>query len=159
MYRHRRTGAPLRLVMADGKLRAGNTELVPVGPAAFRLGGVRVEFADGPAAEGRLVFPEGDTIVFEPAPPADTVAANLASYAGEYRSDEAEATYTVAVENGTVMLRMRPGTAIRLVPIYADGFAGPGGMVVRFIRGADGRVEAFTITVERVRGLRFDRVR
>ena len=159
MYRNRRTGAPLRLVMADGRLRAGNTELVPVGPAAFRLGGVRVEFADGPAAGGRLVFPDGDTIVFEPAPPADTTAANLASYAGEYRSDEAEATHTVAVENGTVMLRIRPSIAIRLVPIYADGFAGPGGMVVRFIRGADGRVEAFTLTVERVRGLRFDRVR
>jgi CubicO group peptidase (beta-lactamase class C family) len=159
MYRHRRTGAPLRLTMADGKLRAGNTELVPIGPAAFRLGGVRVEFADGPPAEGRLVFPEGDTIVFEPAPPADTTAANLASYAGEYRSDEAEATYTVAVENGTVMMRMRSGTAFRLVPLYADGFAGLPGMVVRFIRGADGRVEAFTITVERVRGLRFDRVR
>jgi CubicO group peptidase (beta-lactamase class C family) len=159
MYRHRRTGAPLRLTMADGKLRAGNNELVPVGPAAFRLGGVRVEFADGPDAGGRLVFPDGDTIAFEPAPPSDTTAANLASYAGEYRSDEAEATYTVAVENGTVMLRMRPSTSFRLVPLYADGFAGPGGMVVRFIRGADGRVQAFTITVERVRGLRFDRVR
>ena len=83
----------------------------------------------------------------------------MASYAGEYRSDEAEATYAVAVENGAVMLRMRPSTAIRLVPLYADGFAGPGGMVVRFIRGAGGRVEAFTFTVERVRGLRFDRVR
>lgn len=159
MYRNRRTGAPLRLVMAGGKLRAGNTELVAIGPAAFRLGGARVEFAAGPAAGGRVVYPDGDTMVFEPAPPADTTAANLARYAGEYRSDEAEATYTVAVENGTVMLRMRPSIAFRLVPLYADGFAGPGGMVVRFIRGTGGRVEAFTITVERVRGLRFDRVR
>ena len=158
-YRNVRTGAPLRLVMVDGGLRAGNAELVPIGPAAFRLGSARIEFADGAAAGGRVVYADGDTMMFEPAPPADTTAANLATYAGEYRSDEAEATYTVAVEDGTVMLRMRPSIALRLVPLYADGFAGPGGLVARFIRGEDGRVEAFTMTVQRVRDLRFDRVR
>jgi len=118
---------------------------------------VRVEFAEGPAAGGRLVFPDGDTIVFEPAPPADTTAANLASYAGEYRSDEAEATYTAAVADGALVLRMRPDITFRLSPVYADAFSGPGGSLVRFIRGADGRVQAFTIGTERVRELRFDR--
>jgi CubicO group peptidase (beta-lactamase class C family) len=162
LYRNLRTGAPLRLVMAEGKLRTGGgTELVPMGPAAFRVGPgpTRAEFVDGPPAQLRLVSGDGDTVAFAPAAPADTSAAHLATYAGEYRSDEAEATYTVAVVDGALVLRMRPDITLRLAPAYADAFTGPGGAIVRFSRGADGRVQAFSIGTERVRELRFDRTR
>jgi CubicO group peptidase (beta-lactamase class C family) len=162
LYRNRRTGAPLRLQMVDGKLRSGGgTEIVPIGPAAFRFGAspTRVEFVEGPPMLARIVYPDGDTVMFEPAAPADSSAANLAAYAGEYRSDEAEATYTAAVVDGRLVLRMRPDITIGLTPTYADAFSGPGGSVVRFVRGADGRVQAFSIGTERVRELRFDRVR
>lgn len=161
LYRNRRTGAPLRLLVADGKLRSGGgTELVPVGAAAFRFGGnpTRVEFVEGPPMLARVVYPDGDTVVFEPAAPADSSAAALAAYAGEYRSDEADGTYTVAVVDGRLALRMRPDITLPLTPVYADGFTGPGGSIVRFYRGADGRVRAFSVGVERVRELRFDRV-
>jgi CubicO group peptidase (beta-lactamase class C family) len=161
-YRNRRTGAPLRMLTADGKLRTGGgTELIPVGPGAFRFGAspTRVEFVEGRPMLARVVYPDADTVMFEPVAPADTTPANLASYAGEYHSEEAEATYTAVVEGGRLVLRMRPDTSIPLNPVYADAFSGPGGSLMRFVRGADGRVEAFTITVERVRGLRFDRVR
>ncbi|MBW3573176.1 MAG: serine hydrolase [Gemmatimonadetes bacterium] len=160
LYRSRRTGEPLRLVMADGKLRTGGgTELVPVGPATFRFGSspTRVEFVEATPVQVRIVYPDGDTVMYEPAAAADTSATHLATYTGEYRSDEAEATYTVAVVNGGLVLRMRPDMAIRLSPAYADAFSGPGGSIVRFIRGADGRVQAFTIGTDRVRELRFDR--
>ena len=162
VYRSRRTGAPLRMVMAEGKLRTGGgTELVPIGRSVFSFGtaGTRVEFVDGTPVQVRIVYPDGDTVMYEPAAPADTSAANLAAYTGEYRSDEAEATYTVAVVDGVLVLRMRPETTIRLNPTYADAFGGPGGAIVRFIRGADGRVQAFSIGTERVRELRFDRAR
>ena len=117
-----------------------------------------MEFADGPPVQLRLLPADGDTVVYDPAAPADSSAANLATYAGEYRSDEAEATYTAAVVEGRLVLRMRPNATLRLSPTYADAFAGPGGSVVRFIRGADGRVQAFTLGTERVRELRFDRI-
>ena len=160
LYRSRRTGAPLRMAMVDGKLRTGGgTELVPIGPAAFRFGPspTRVEFVDGRPVQVRIVYPDGDTVTYEPAAPADSSAAGLAAYAGEYRSDEAEATYTAAVVNGALVLRMRPDITFRLQPVYADAFTGPGGSIVRFIRGAGGRVQAFTIGTDRVRELRFDR--
>jgi CubicO group peptidase (beta-lactamase class C family) len=161
LYRSRRTGAPLRLAMADGKLRTGGgTELVPAGGGVFRFGtqGTRVEFVDATPVRVRIVYPDADTVMYEPVAAADSSAAGLAAYAGEYRSDEAEATYTAAVADGALVLRMRPDATIRLTPVYADGFTGPGGSIVRFIRGADGRVQAFTIGTERVRELRFDRV-
>jgi len=162
LYRSRRTGAALRMAVVDGKLRTGGgTELVPIGPAAFRFGAspTRVEFVDGPPLQVRIVYPDGDTVMYEPAAPADSSAANLATYAGEYRSDEAEATYTAAVVDGALVLRMRPDITFRLTPTYADAFTGPGGTIVRFVRGTGGRVQAFTLGTDRVRELRFDRVR
>jgi CubicO group peptidase (beta-lactamase class C family) len=162
MYRSRRTGAPLRMLMADGKLRTGGgTELVPVGERVFRFGAspTRLEFVDGTPVQVRIVYPDGDTVMYEPAAAADSSAANLATYAGEYRSDEAEATYTAAVVDGALVLRMRPAASFRLTATYADAFSGPGGSIIRFIRGADGRVQAFTFGTDRVRELRFDRVR
>jgi CubicO group peptidase (beta-lactamase class C family) len=161
LFRDRRTGAPLLVRMADGRLRTSTgAELLPVAPADFRLssGAGRLEFTDAPDGLVRVVRPDGDTLLYEPAPAPDTSAAALAAYAGEYYGDEAQAAYTVEVANGRLLLRQRPDRTIPLLPAYADGFAGPGGAVVRFIRGADGRVEAFTITLERVRRLRFDRV-
>lgn len=162
LYRSRRTGEPLRLAMADGKLRTGDgAELVPVGPAVFRLGAsaTRVEFVDGPPVLVRIIHPDGDSVTYEPAAPADTSPASLAAYASEYRSDEAEATYTAEVRGGTVVLRMRPDITLPLSPAYADAFSGPGGILVRFVRGADGRVQALTLGTDRVRELRFDRLR
>jgi hypothetical protein len=161
MYRSRRTGAPLRLLMADGTLRSGGgTELVPAGGGVFRFGtaGTRIEFMDGPPVQVRIVYPDADTVMYEPAAAADTSPAHLATYTGEYRSDEAEATYTAAVVDGALVLRMRPDITFRLTPTYADAFSGPGGSIIRFIRGADGRVQAFTFGTERVRELRFGRV-
>ena len=161
LYRSRRTGAPLRLQMVDGKLRTGGgTEMIPVGPAAFAFGpsATRIEVVEGTPVQLRIVYPDADTVMYEPAAPADTSAASLASYAGEYRSDEAEATYTAAVVEGRLVLRMRPDITIPLNPTYRDAFAGPGGSIVRFVRGADGRVQAMTIGTDRVRELRFDRV-
>jgi CubicO group peptidase (beta-lactamase class C family) len=162
VYRSRRTGAPLRMRMVDGKLRTGGgTELVPAGGGVFRFGtaGTRLEFVDASPVQLRIVYPDGDTVMYEPAAAADSTPARLATYAGEYRSDEAEATYTAAVVDGALVLRMRPSTTFRLTPVYADAFSGPGGSLVRFIRGRDGRVQAFTLGTDRVRELRFDRVR
>jgi CubicO group peptidase (beta-lactamase class C family) len=162
MYRSRRTGAPLRMLMADGKLRTGGaTELVPIGERVYRFGATptRVEFVDATPVQVRIVYPDGDTVFYEPAAAADSSAANLATYAGEYRSDEAEATYTAEVVDGALVLKMRPSATFRLTPTYADAFSGPGGSIIRFIRGADGRVQAFTFGTDRVRELRFDRVR
>ncbi|HVH13586.1 MAG TPA: serine hydrolase, partial [Longimicrobium sp.] len=162
LYRSRRTGEPLELVMAGDRLTTkGGTELVPLGPSVFSFGGgaTRVEFVDSPPMLVRILYPDGDSVTYEPAAPADTSPASLAAYAGEYRSDEAEATYTAEVRGGTLVLRMRPDITLPLSPAYADAFTGPGGVIVRFVRGADGRVKALTLGTDRVRELRFDRVR
>jgi CubicO group peptidase (beta-lactamase class C family) len=90
------------------------------------------------------------------AKPASVAAAArpLGDYVGTYASDEAEVTYTAAIDGDTLVLKRRPDAVIRLKPEYADGFSGPLGFV-RFHRDASGRVIAFGVTQDRVWDLRF----
>jgi CubicO group peptidase (beta-lactamase class C family) len=161
-YRSRRTGEPLRVMMGGGALRIeGGPFLSAEGPDVFRAGSARLEFVDvdGRSRLLRMIDADADTMEYERVNPGNPTAAQLAAYAGEYRSVEAEAGFTALVVDGRLVLRQRADVVITLTPAYADGFSGPGGSVIRFVRGTDGRVRALTITVERVRNLRFDRVR
>lgn len=85
-------------------------------------------------------------------------AAQLASYAGAYHSEEAEATYRFAVEDGGLVLRRRFGEPVPLRPMEEDAFVGRGGRY-RFIRDDSGRVTEVSVTVGRVFDMRFERVR
>lgn len=93
-----------------------------------------------------------------PAPPRPTPgAAELAAYAGTYVSDEAETTLVAEVADGTLVLRRRPATVIRLTPAAGqDAFTGSIGTIT-FRRDATGRVVALSVKQDRVWDLRFDR--
>jgi CubicO group peptidase (beta-lactamase class C family) len=161
LYRSVRTGEPLRLAVRDGRLRNdAGAELVPLSATRFRLGRAQVVFADVPAgrrAPFLLLAADGDTLAYEPA--AEAPPADPAALAGEYRSDEAEATYTVAVRDGRPVLLRRPDAEWPLTSAYADAFTTPQGWLVRFERDRAGRVTALRLGMGRVRDLRFARVR
>lgn len=159
-FRGRRTGEPLRLAVRDGELMlGGGVRLDPIAQNTFRVGARRVEMVPGTPRTVRVIYPDGDTLLYDAVERWEPAAAQLAGFAGEYRSDEAEAAYTAGVEDGRLVLRRRPDSRAELTPAYADAFTTPQGALVRFVRGADGRVQALTVSVERVRDLRFDRVR
>jgi CubicO group peptidase (beta-lactamase class C family) len=93
--------------------------------------------------------------------PSFTPAAeDLAAYAGEYYSPDAETTLVVTVEGGGIVAHRRPATRITLTPIERDRFnAGAGLGGIRFIRDSAGRVTELSVSQDRVFDLRFDRVR
>lgn len=104
-----------------------------------------------------------------PAPPAPAAqpgtkpwqptAADLKAFAGEYRSEELQTSYTLEVREGRLVARhFRTGDVV-FRPVQEDRFDAPTFGQVRFVRGASGGVEAFTATTDRVRNLRFERVR
>jgi CubicO group peptidase (beta-lactamase class C family) len=164
LYRSRRTGEPLRLRMGDGKLRNASGELAPLSATRFRLGRgpAQLVFEDAPAgrrAPLRILAADGDTVEYEPVDEAAPSALHLAALAGEYRSDEAEVTYTVAAEDGKLLLRRRPDVTVLLTPAYADAFTTPAGSLVRFTRDAAGEVDGMSLGLGRVRDLRFVRAR
>lgn len=81
-------------------------------------------------------------------------------YAGAYVSDETRATYRIAVESGVLTLRIDgwPDTVLSLEATYRDAFLG-GGMLVRFRRGADGKVNEVSLGDSRMWDLRAARVK
>jgi hypothetical protein len=85
-------------------------------------------------------------------------AADLAAYAGEYYSPDAEATLVVAVEDGRLVAHRRPATRINLTALERDRFNAGGLGGVRFIRDAQGRVSELSVSQDRVFDLRFERV-
>jgi CubicO group peptidase (beta-lactamase class C family) len=94
-----------------------------------------------------------------PAGTATTPASSLApdAYAGRYYSDEIDATFTVTVKDGRLMVQRETDSAPALLaPASADEFRF-GGMTIRFARGTSGTVEALVVDAGRVRGIRFVR--
>ena len=83
--------------------------------------------------------------------------AELAVYAGDYYSNEVDATYHVAVEDGALVLSARHITAQRLVSTAPDLFRTGNGLTLRFERSGTERPTAFTIEAGRVRNIRFVR--
>ncbi|MGH9200538.1 MAG: serine hydrolase domain-containing protein [Vicinamibacterales bacterium] len=87
-------------------------------------------------------------------PPA---AATLSELVGSYWSDEAEVMITMRVENGQLIALRRPDSNIALTPTAPDTFRGASLGTLTFRRDAAGRVNAFSVTQERVWDLRFER--
>jgi CubicO group peptidase (beta-lactamase class C family) len=88
-------------------------------------------------------------------PPAANPAP--AAYAGRYYSDEIDATFTVTVKDGQLMVQRETDSAPALLqPVSADQFR-LGGMTLRFAHGTDGTVDALVVDAGRVRGIRFAR--
>lgn len=156
LYRNRRTGEPLRLEMKEGVLRTGRgLAMSPLSGSLFVLeNGLKLEFEpDGL----RVLTPDGDTIPFDRMAEASPTSAQLAEYAGEYASDEAEVTYTVVLEGKKLVLRRKPDASFALTPLYPDGFLSSIGWLVRFVRNGDGKVSELSLGIGRVRDLRLAR--
>ena len=164
MYKDTRTGVPLTVEATAEGLRLEGVSLIPVSATRFEAagGGTTLVFEGAPFADGRpaAVFdrPGQPGVRIEPVAAWTPTASDLAAYAGTYRSDEAEATYTVAIEEGKLVLKDRWGESTPLEPRYADVFDAQRGPTILFGRGSSRRVEAFSWSESRVWGMRFGKV-
>jgi hypothetical protein len=71
--------------------------------------------------------------------------ATLTSYVGVYRSAELGATYNLAVEEGSLTLRMNWDPTIKLEPIAHDEFGDADGMTLSFHRDERGRISGLSV--------------
>jgi CubicO group peptidase (beta-lactamase class C family) len=82
----------------------------------------------------------------------------LAAYAGQFRSAELDATYSLSLEQGKLTLRNRenpPGKLIQIAPEEFD--AGDLGRIVLH-RESDGRVSSLSVFTQDVRGIEFKKI-
>jgi hypothetical protein len=84
----------------------------------------------------------------------DASKASLPSFAGEYRSDELDVGYSVAMREGGLVLE-----SSALHPVSKDAFVGNYMGVVRFFRDNRGAIAGFTLNRAAARGVRFARLK
>jgi hypothetical protein len=153
----------LELKVTEGKLTTGGGRVLqPLSDSQFWVDEGLSVAADG-GTDGRPTTLEfklanGDVIAWEAVAPASPTAEQLAEYVGEYRSDEAEATYRVELADGKLSLHRRPSTKHELTPLYADAFRSAIGWLVRFVRDKEGKISELSLGLGRVRDLRLGRV-
>jgi CubicO group peptidase (beta-lactamase class C family) len=152
----------MRLV-GDTLFTAGGgerTRVVPLGDGRYRAGTeteLRFE-GDGAVPSRMIVRTTGETVTFMRADTVTLTPAQLAEYAGNYRSDEVETTQTLKIEKGQLVVYASDRRLGALEPTYRDGFTRGGGNVIDVTRDAKGRITGFVVEAGRVRHLRFTRV-
>lgn len=91
--------------------------------------------------------------------PWQPTAADLAHYPGRYASGELDTAWDVEVVEGQLVARHFRTGAVRLTALEPDRFRATVFGELVFLRDGTGTVVAFTANSDRIRQLRFDRVR
>jgi CubicO group peptidase (beta-lactamase class C family) len=131
--------------------------MTPISPNRFTMPGATLDFS--PAEVGRpqawyVIDGEGRRLLDLPLTNVDMATLDLPSFAGEYRSDELDVTYTVASRDSVLVIQ-----SSTVQPAFKDAFVGEYLGIVRFLRNARGAVVGFTLNRMSARGVRFERVK
>ena len=162
LYRNPTTGELRRVstrgdsVLFDDMNRA--VPLQALGPSRFHVfRGGEIFFTDVTGGRRFLsaVDAAGDTTRFERVAEATPAPKELAQYAGSWYSPELDATYTLRVASGKLILERRRSAPVTLQPTYADAFAGDG-LLLRFTRQG-GAPKELLLDAGRIRNVRFMR--
>ena len=94
-----------------------------------------------------------------PADPTDTRRRNdqLAQLAGSYYSDELDLPVSLIARDGVLIMQRQRGGNLRFVSVGDDLFTTSDQMLLHVLRDDGDTVSGFTLTISRVRGLRFVR--
>lgn len=164
LFFNERTGAPLRLVVNNGRLRiAGGPPLAALGSDRFRNPRGILNFMSQDEFELHFVSPdqlelksmEGQVTRYRRARPYAPGAAELAGFAGRYATDDI-GTLEVAVAGNDLSARLNGSPPLEFAPVDPGVFQfGP--MTIRFRRDAAGTVDGLDLTTPAVRSAHFAR--
>lgn len=144
------------IALDKGELKINGGALKPAAGGAFMLGDRKLTFKDGSPVTASIANPDGSftrlTMVSEWKP----VAADLAEFTGDWYSEEAQATFTFAIEGDKAFIKQRPTTKLPLQPLYKDHF-GTQGYVVWVTRDSSGKIDKLHVGGSRMRDMFFER--
>ena len=167
-FREQRTGRTWQLRLRRGALHAraldGTPErrLTPLAPGRFEIRGdessqIRFEAGRDGRRQVQLRRDGQEETLLEEVESVRPGLAELAAYAGSYRSDELAVTWTLAPAGSGLEVEMsRRGAGFALWPAVPDVFVSED-RVVEFERDVSGAVSGFRVHAGRVRNLRFTR--
>jgi CubicO group peptidase (beta-lactamase class C family) len=163
VYASERDGAPLHLTFRDNRLQTDTGLTVVAGPhdtIAFQHADGSIAITGAVLSNRRLrLDAEGDATFYARQQPYTPTAADLTRVAGRFHNDEVPVTYQVtAVAGGlNVVAEGRPSKSRLFVPAYSNAFIA-GDVLLRPVRGPDGRVTGIRISDDRVWNLPFNRI-
>jgi CubicO group peptidase (beta-lactamase class C family) len=162
-------GAIWKLHIVDGKLVAQLPSTMirfgAISPTEFRSTGAPGNFVlrferQGQGTVLRLQRGVEKPVTMEPVELVTPTAAQLASYQGEYHSDEVQTTYKIVLDSGKLFLRheneYKDYPKDPLQPTVSDTFFVQG-LNLRFERDSRKQVTAFRLNAGRVKNIRFAR--
>lgn len=161
IWRNEKTHAPARFAVENGVSRWSGARVVPMGGGQFTIGDNQLKFTldkNGKPMSAETVDSDGEVRRFVPEKEWKPAPADLASFKGDWFSEEAGATFTVAVEGDKAFIKQRPATSLALQPLYKDHFSARG-YIVWFTRDKTGRVNGLHIGASRMRDMPFVRVK
>jgi CubicO group peptidase (beta-lactamase class C family) len=161
MWRSEKTHAPARFVIENGVSRWSGARLIPMGGGQFTAGGNQLKFTfdkDGKPTLAETVDSDGEVRRFLPEVAWTPTPADLASFKGDWFSEEAGATISFAVDGDKAFLKQRPATSLPVQPLYKDHFDAQG-YVVWFTRDKNGKVDAMHVGTSRMRDMPFTRMK
>jgi CubicO group peptidase (beta-lactamase class C family) len=143
-----------------GNLMAWGGNLRRVGPNQFKdLGTGTITFESSEGGMKATLVTDGETFFAGTRiDPPRLREADLAAYAGRYRSAELDATYDLTIGNGGLLLRNNWNPPIQLSPVAPDEFHGDVGTLL-FRRDGNHGINGFSVFTVNARDINFDRVR
>jgi CubicO group peptidase (beta-lactamase class C family) len=161
-----------RVYVKDGKLmffraQGNESELAPLGDNRFLMLGVRnrIEISFRPPRAGAplqmlLTIDGGKAVTHDAVKTISYTPQQLAEFAGEYYSPEADATYSITPEDGKLLLNAKKWADFSLPARFTDSFANQETIgSLMFLRDAKKRVSGFVIRSGKVRNLRFNKIK
>jgi CubicO group peptidase (beta-lactamase class C family) len=161
VWRNEKTHTPARFVFENGVSRWSGARLVPMGGGQFTVGDNKLKFTfdkDGQPVSAETVDTDGEVRRFLPEKLWTPTPEDFASFKGDWFSDEAGATITVALEGDKAFIKQRPATSLPLQPLYKDHFDAQG-FVVWFTRDKSGKINGMHVGASRMRDMQFVRVK
>ena len=161
IWRNEKTHAPARFVFENGVSRWSGARLIPMGGGQFTAGDNQLRFTfgqDGKPLSAETIDSDGEIRRFVPEKEWTPTPADLASFKGDWFSDEAGATLTFVVEGDKAFIKQRPATSLPLQPLYKDHFIAQG-YIVWFTRDKDGKVDSLHVGASRMRDMPFVRLK
>jgi len=144
---------------ADGNLIAWGSSLRRVGPNQFKdLGTGTITFDE--SGKGMTATLEMDGEAFFAGKRIENLhpsATDLEAYAGRYKSEDLDTTYTLSVSNGNLVVRNKWDPPLTLSPVAQDEFENENLGTIVFRRDANHRVSGLSVFEVSARNVSFEK--
>ncbi|MBX7054520.1 MAG: beta-lactamase family protein [Pyrinomonadaceae bacterium] len=160
LWKNERNKTATRFALTNGELRFGNTPVRAMPDGSMMVSSNKLTFKYDSAGKPTSfdATTGGDSIRFTAQADWQPSAAELAEFASEWYSDEAEAKVKFTAEGQSASISIKYSPKLILKPLYKDCFTDGEGQLVWFDRDSSGRPAAMHIGSGRMRDMPFVRV-